>query len=745
MTTDSLRDRCSIEPPNTSTVDSDTGVVIPLPYRDVAADEVIDGEIVSEEESTDLDRRTSTGTALVPVGRIRPVWTRTVQVVRVARTVATHERTKTTGRTVVRHGAYLVAGTGVAVRRWRDAHGANRYERQMRAAEIAGDQEALRYWQEADVAEKQHRHQRVMDWLSAPTQLIRAGMYALAGLAGFLLVIGILVAVNTGNIDDVIGPITAVVHAVAFVVWFLTAYGVLLLLTATACGVGYLHYLGRTRAELPTWLNAPVDESDAMDELPDEGTILNALRNLGIPGFNRALKEGWRIRFLAPPHLDGKGWRAQLSLPPACPVEEIVRRKTTLAHNLVRYPIEVWPTEPQPTVLDLWVAKPGALSGPVDPWPLLEDLDQVQTDYFTGVPVGVTIKGDVVRGRLFEANYAVGGMMGSGKSTLVITLILGAMLDPLVDIDVVVMAENADYEPMKPRLRSLTTGAGEDTVDACMTMLTQLYEELAFRGKALREHDARAVTRAIAEKDTRLRPRIMVVDECQNLFIGNHGKAAIEVAAKLISTARKYAITLVFLTPEPSKDALPRKIISITSNKACFAIGDQTGNDAVLGTSSYKAGISAVGLTPKTDEGPGDIGTCMVRGFMAKPGLLRSFYVPQDDAHRITQRALELRQHTGIDPAPADNAPAEVDHLANIARVLTTKPRLRTQEVISLLGEVDRATYGGWTFADLNAARPDAAKPYKTQGVMQVSAARVAEALADRDSDTDSDELGSVD
>jgi S-DNA-T family DNA segregation ATPase FtsK/SpoIIIE len=340
---------------------------------------------------------------------------------------------------------------------------------------------------------------------------------------------------------------------------------------------------------------------------------------------------------------------------------------------------------------------------------------------------------------LSEANYAIGGMMGSGKSTLAITLVAGAMLDPLVDIDVVVMAENADYEPMLPRLRSLTTGAGEDTVDACMLLLTQLYDELSVRGQALREHDERAVTRALASKDMRLRPRIVVVDECQNLFMGTHGRDSIEVASKLMSTARKYAITLVFLTPEPSKDALPRKITSITSNKACFAIGDQIANDAVLGTGSYKAGFSAVGLVPKTDEGPGDIGTCMQRGFTARPGLLRSFYISQDDIRRVTARAMQLRNATGT-VTPAVVRPVIVDHLANIAAVIGDQPRMRTQEVLARLSELDRATYGPWTFTDLANALPDAAKPYKTKGVQQVSASRVAEAITDRETATDSDE-----
>ncbi|WP_052373136.1 hypothetical protein [Amycolatopsis taiwanensis] len=640
--------------------------------------EVVQAELVSDEDWDEIQRRKQA---------IRYEGYRQTPIVlyRAARTVATHDRTKTAGRALVRHTCYTAAGVGVVVKRWRDAHGANRYERQMRAAEAAGDQEALRYWQEADVAEKQRRHDRVMDWVRSPKELVKAVAIGLAAVTGLLLGIGMILAVADGNAREVIGPIVGVLNAIRWTAWFLTAYGIFLATGTTAAILIYLHEQGRKHTEPPSW-TAPrqAGEGDVMDQLPDEGTILNALKNLNIRGFNQALKEGWRIKFLMPPVIDGKGWRTQLALPPACPVEEIVKRKTTLAHNLVRYPIEVWPTEPQPAVLDLWVAKPGALSGPVDPWPLLEDLDNVTVDYFEGVPVGVTIKGDVVRGRLFEANYVMGGVMGSGKSTMAITLVLGAMLDPLVDIDVVVMAENADWEPMEPRLRSLTAGPGDDTVDVCMGILAELYDDLSVRGQALREHDKRAVTRELAEKDERLRPRIVVVDECQNLFMGKHSTTALEAASKLISTARKYAITLMFLTPEPSKDALPRKIITVASNKACYAIGDQMGNDAVLGTGSYKAGISAVGLVPKTDEGPGDVGTAMTRGFMAKPGLLRTFYVPQEDAHRVTDRAMELRQQRNITSAPRAEGEKR-DLLEDVAEVLGKGDPIPAAEVAGAL------------------------------------------------------------
>jgi S-DNA-T family DNA segregation ATPase FtsK/SpoIIIE len=657
---------------------------------------------------------------------------------RVTRTAATHQRT----RTAWQHMTYPFKGVAVVAKRWRDSHGAGRYERMMRAAEAAGDHEALLEWEARDVAEKERRHRRVMDWVKSPIDLVKAFGVLVLVLAGLLLVVGIILAIRTEDAHKVLAPIEGVLDAIAFTWWVITAYGAFLLVGGTGAAIAYLYGQGRKHAEPPAWTTGTAAAgADTMDELPDEGMILNALKNLNIRGFNQALKEGWRIKFLTPPIRDGKGYRTQLALPPACTVEEIVKRKNVLAHNLVRFPIEVWPTEPQPSVLDLWVAKQGALSGPVDPWPLLEDLDNATCDYFAGVPAGVTIRGDVVKGRLFEANYVVGGVMGSGKSSLVITLLAGAMLDPLVDIDVVVMAENADYDPMRPRLRTLVTGAGEETVDACMGLLRDLFDEIAVRGKALREHDQRFVTKALAEKDDRLRPRVIVIDECQNLFLSEHGEAAMKIAAKVESTARKYAITLMFLTPEPSQDALPRKLISISTNKACFAIGDQIGNDAVLGTGSYKAGISAVGLVPKTDEGPGDVGTCMTRGFLGKPGLMRCFYISQEDMHRVVERAMELREGRQIQPTPVQ-VREERDPLADIARVLreADKPRMRTQEVLQRLAELNEAEYRPWTHERLkDFLTPFEAAPYKSNGVMMVSAARVAEALADRAEQTAED------
>ncbi|GLZ36339.1 hypothetical protein Lesp02_85260 [Lentzea sp. NBRC 105346] len=711
-------------------------------------DDAIPGEVLTEEESAALDQR------LAAQQRARNA---AGAVARVVRTGVTHERTRRMGRAVVRNAGYAVAGSRIrrAERRARRKH--LDLEQAITTLRVNGksseDFHVLRELEDTLERRRAGQAQRgrerrieILHWSGGIVILLAAGHVVLLGVAAVQAVSG--AGSLTDMWHDIVDFWTTVVDlSPAGGYWWVWAIAGLGTWAARTIPVG------RASGTLPMWAaDAEPTPADGRSIIPDESAVLGALRHLGgLPLLKDAFKSGWGSTitptWVMVPHRDGKGWRMQLVLPRGVPVEEIVKRKTILAHNLVRLPVEVWPSEPKDKagVLDLWVADPGALSGPVDPWPLLHE---GSTDYFAGVPAGVNIRGDLVTARLFEANYAVAGVMGSGKSTLIITLVAGAMLDPLVDIDVFVLAQNADYDPMKPRLRTLRTGANPETVKACVDTLNAVYAELDVRGKALQEHGERAVTRKLAEKDARLRPRLIVVDECQALFMDDkHGEEAANVVQLLISAARKYAITLVFATPEPSTASLPRKVMAVTSCKACFAIGDQQSNDAVLGTGSYKAGVSAVSLEPKTAESPGDIGTAMVRGIMAKPGLLRSFYLRKDDkvdeVTPVVERALALREAVGVATEETSTVePVVVDTLADIARVMGTTRRMRTTEVLQRLATLNPRYYTGWSLEDLTGyLTPLGAAPYKTGGYMQVSSHRITEAITERDENGDGDDV----
>ncbi|WP_433267251.1 zonular occludens toxin domain-containing protein [Actinosynnema sp. CS-041913] len=707
---------------------------------------VVEGEILSEEESADLDRRLAAQSAA------RAVVARTRVAGRKAAPVA-----RGAGRWVLRNAGYAVAGSRIRREERRNRRRHLDLEQAITTLRVnarnSEDFHVLRELEEtlerrrSGVAQRgRERRIEVLRWSGGVILLVGGVHVVVLGYAAAQAVLG--AGSLTDRWTDVVGFWTTVAElSPVGGYWWVWAVGGAVSWAARTIPAG------RSRGTLPMWaVDTEAVPADGRSIIPDESSVLTALRHLsGLPKLKEAFKKGWGTSvtpmWVQPPVMDGKGWRMQLVLPLGVPVEEIVKRKTVLAHNLVRTPTEVWPSEPkgQAGVLDLWVANPGALSGPVDPWPLLDG--DGPTDYFTGIPVGVNIRGEQVVAQLFQRNYVAGGVMGSGKSSLYITLVAGAVLDPLVEVDVFVFAENFDYEPLRPRLRTLRTSGDKETVKACLDTLEALYGELETRGKALRENKERAVNRKVAERDARLRPRVVVLDECQILFMDeDYGERAADVVMKLVSTARKYAVTIMFATPEASTQSLPRKVTAVTSCKACFAIGDQQGNDAVLGTGSYKAGISSVDLEPSTDEGPGDVGTAMVRGIMAKPGVLRCHYLNAEELADVAARAMELRaahaparsgDHTDREPAP--------DFLTDLARALGDQTRMRTAVALRALIDHNPDHYGDWTAKTFAAALRDTHVPIrKSDGDSLVKADDITEAITLRDNeqgdDTDDDD-----
>jgi S-DNA-T family DNA segregation ATPase FtsK/SpoIIIE len=696
---------------------------------------VLEGVVIPSANPTDTPgtaRSRSAGSA-----RIR-------HAVRVTRHVVTHERTKTGARLAARHAAYVVGGVRILGKRAWDGRTTARYERMMRSAEAAGQHEAALEWEQRAAHFRQQRHQRRMDLLTAPQRIVKAAAAGTAGTAGGLLGLGTLLAIAEHDPGAVLAPTMFTIDMVRWAVVIVSVvWGPAVFLAPWLAFLG-LWNTGRRGQAAPRWA-LPASEQDKRDVVPDEGAILDALRHLNLGPLNQAFKAGWQPRWMQPTTRLGKGWHTQLQLPMGVTVEMINSRKDVLAHNLLRLPVEVWPTEPTnaPGTLDLWVADQGSLSGKVPPWPLLTD---GTADYFKGVPVGVSQRGEPVAGKLMAANYMVGGIMGSGKSSLVVGLLLGAMLDPLVEIDVYVMAYNVDYDPMKPRLRTLVKGDDDEQVEAALEALRDLRDEVTERGKLLEAlgGDTVKLTRALAERDPRMRPRVVVFDECHELFEHKtYGPEAAELAVKVLKKARKVGITLVFVTVSPTAASIPKDVTRNTSHRVAFAVGDHVANDGLLGTGKHRAGITATTLNPAEN-----IGTALTVGFTGNAfELIRSFYIRKDaevdQVSPVVARALALRE--GIAPAAFGAAPAgeAVDHLADVVAVVGEESRVRTTEVLVRLAHRNPSAYQGWTHRDLKRVLAEAdaeAPPYR--GYPVVDRARVREALTDRDTATDTDPAG---
>ncbi|MFG2855688.1 cell division protein FtsK [Streptomyces mirabilis] len=656
------------------------------------------------------------------------------------RRVFVDARQHPTYRFSVRHGSYVSGGARILVRRTWEARTTAMHQRMMRIAEASGNEEMVQKWEQRAYAYRFARHKRRMDLLQMALNAPRALLSGVVAGGGLLLTLGIMLAWYNHNVRDVLAPLNAVIEFVGWVAFLASMIWEPLLYSMPFAGLAAVWAVGRNQKTAPVWA-LPVD-GDERDVVPDENAILRALGKLGIAPLNAALKEGWKPRWVQPSTRSGNGWHAQLQLPEGVPVEMIADKKQILAHNLMRKPIEVWPTEPrdQAGVLDLWVADPGVLTKPVPSWPLLTE---GTTDFFRGVPVALNARGEQVIGRLMAANYLIAGIMGSGKSSLVVALLLGAMLDPLVEIDVHVLAYNSDYDPMRPRLRSLVKGDDDEHVVAAMDTLRALAGEVSRRGQELeRLGTDTKVTREMAERDPSMRPRIVVFDEVHELFgHPQHGKEAKELALKVTKKARKTAIMLLWITPDADAASLPRGISKTVSHRVAFAINDHQGNDAILGTGMHKNGYSATTLVAGED-----VGTAMAAGFGKTPGLIRSYYVRKeagiDEVTPVVERAMALYKGAGPADVPAFTP---VDHLADIAAVLGHETKMLTMDVLRGLQDRNPTEYGSWSFRDLKRVLDDAGHgDYKTGGKMHVSLDRILDAIAAREDD-DSDEGGTED
>jgi S-DNA-T family DNA segregation ATPase FtsK/SpoIIIE len=651
-------------------------------------------------------------------------------------------------RLAVRHASYAWGGTRVLSRRAWEARTTAMHQRMMRIAEAAGNEEMVQKWEQRAYAYRFARHKRRMDLLQLVLSLPKAIASALGGAAGVLLALGVLLAWYRHDVHDVLTPINAVVEFVGWIAFLASVIFEPLLYSLPVLLLMGVWSVGRGQRTAPSWA-LPADP-DEQGVIPDENAILRALENLGIAPLNKAVKEGWKPRWVQPTVRLGNGYHTQVQLPLGVTVEMINVKKNVLAHNLMRKPVETWPTEPpkQPGVLDLWVADQGSLNGPVPPWPLLTE---GTTDYFKGVPVAVSQRGEPIIGQLMAANWIVGGIMGSGKTSIVVALLLGAILDPLVEAEVYVMATNIDYDPLRPRLKTLVKGDDREQLKAALDRLRTLTNEVTERGKLLEElgGESPKLTRDLATRDPRMRPRVVVFDECHELFMDKeYGKEAAELAIRVMKKARKVGITLIWVTVSPTADSIPRDVTRNTSHRVAFAVGDQVANDGLLGSGKYKAGIRATELVPGQD-----VGTAVTYGFTKKPfEVIRAHYVARDpekgidEVTPVVERAMGLYDGTG----PADTPVFEVaDPLADTAAVIGNEPRVLAQEVLHRLAARNPEAYGSWGPTDLKRAlEPFGAEQYKSKGVMVVARERVQDAILERlaeDIDDLDDEEGGSD
>lgn len=616
-------------------------VVEVIEDADLVAAETIEGELLTDEENAELDRR---------LGRkaLARVSTTSTQLVRVVRT---SEKPKTAGKAAVRHTVTVAQGVESWAKRAWDAGTHGVYRRQIKAAEATGNQELLQEWTERRENAVAARHTRLkeMPAMAFGVAKVAAGSLLAAVLSVLLLALVVQIS-GQGEFTSVVSGAMSVVR------WVLTA--IAFAWTPFVMALPFMVVFaawreGRRRGTGPGWLATSADADS--DVTIDETTIARALQALRIAQITDYLKQGLPLQFLTPARIDGRGTHAVLRLPAGVTSEKIARRRGDLATGLHRLAKEVWPTTgSEAGILDLWVADKGALAEGAGAYPLLE---QGTVDVFKGVPFGKTLRGEPINAPMMERNTITGGMPGQGKSSAARVMMVGAALDPTAELRIWVPDANFDFETFAPRCSRYVMGAEDEKIAEILEHLRELHAEVQARGELLIRYETPAVTRELASKNVGLHPLFGLLEEAHvAIQHPTYGKEISKLLVDIVRLGRKRGIHLIVSTQAPTKDSMPRDVTRNCSNGIAFAVGDHVANDALLGQGAYAAGHRATELIPGTDKG-----TAVVKGFSGeRSDIVQAYFLDvartNDQVTPIIDRAMAAIAERGK-PLPGSTRP----------------------------------------------------------------------------------------
>ncbi|WP_217143363.1 FtsK/SpoIIIE domain-containing protein [Streptomyces sp. AC627_RSS907] len=664
-----------------------------------------------------------------------PLWVRSGRAVK---TAVTHERTKTAVRATARHGLYTLNGGRIVARRAWDGRTGSRYERMIRAAEAAGNLEAAEEWEERLQRFRAARHHRRMDLLHSPVDAAK-GVAVGAGMSiGVLVALGVVMAISTGQVGDVITPLSATVDFIALLIRIVQIVWGPALTIGPFLALLALWSVGRKQHAAPAWA-LPANVRGGEGEPITPSIVVKALRDLGVPALRNAIKEmgDAGASMLGPIRIAGCGVEVDVTLPSGVSTNEVQQRRRKLAENLTRHEHEVFITIPEAArTVRLWIADSGALDEPIGPSPLVTD-ETMTADYKKGkAPWGRNLRGDVAELSVYQRHLLITGRSNQGKTAALRSLALWLSLDRSVQFWIADLKGVGDWSMYDGIAEVLIEGPSDDHVVQATEMVEDAVEEMNRRIEVRRTDPAATFP-----------PLIVLVDEAQVAFMcpvvgedkrpygGAKATSRYFMAVRKIHNQGRAVDVLMWQgTQDPTDQNLPKLVREGAHTRASLVLGTETQSRMALGDKAVDDGAAPHLLRQGKDKGTLVVASDGIDMPAGQSSItVRTHFIDDDPAKEVATRAKALRD--GVTTLRVVDQTEDRDALADVAHVIGDAARLRTNEVLKRLHSLAPTVYGDqWTNDRLKSLLEEhGEEPKKSHGVMVVHRDHVLRALANRD------------